>query len=156
LDLTALISEHGIYAGTFLYCLISGVVPVLNTEAFLVGVSLLAPRANLYAVWGLATAGHLGGKVLLYFVGQGAIHIPSRRIHRSLEKIRNKFSDFKRGVAATVFLSAFIAVPPFYPVTLLAGSVGVSLATYLLPAAVGLAARFGLLLFFPQAVKAIF
>lgn len=155
MELNSLIADYGIYTGSFVYCFLSAVIPVFNTEALLLGLSFLAPAAKPWLILVLASTAHMGGKTLLYFVGQGAVRVPFRRFREKLERMQERINGFRYGFAATSFLSAFAAIPPFYPYTLLAGSANVPFFTYFFPALAGISLRFALLIYFPHAVKSL-
>ena len=62
-----------LYAATFAMALVSGVVPfVINIEIYLVGVAALS-RAPAPAIVGLAVAGQMLAKTVLYQAGKGGL-----------------------------------------------------------------------------------
>lgn len=70
MDLTSVL---GLFGGSFAVGAVSGLVPLLNTEAYLLGVAALAPRETLLPVVLLTTAGQMASKSLLYVAGSGAL-----------------------------------------------------------------------------------
>lgn len=54
-----LLNLAGIYAGTFLFCALSGVIPLMNSELFLLYLGSTASAAQLPALVVLATLGHM-------------------------------------------------------------------------------------------------
>ena len=121
----------------------SGLVPVLNTEAYLLAVAALAPRQALPAAVVCVTAGQMAAKALLYRVGSGAA---SGRLLRgraeALARLEQRLAGARASAALVVFASAVVGVPPFYLVSVAAGSLRYSLARFLLVGAGGRLLRF--------------
>jgi hypothetical protein len=61
-----LLSLCGIYAGTFLFCALSGIVPLMNSELFLLYLGSIANHRQLPALLLLAAVGQMSAKILLY------------------------------------------------------------------------------------------
>ena len=63
----------GFLLGSFVVGLVSGLVPVVNTEAYLLAVAAFAPSDRLLPVIVLTTIGQMIAKSLLYLAGSGAM-----------------------------------------------------------------------------------
>lgn len=153
MDLSSWFGPEQLYAATFVVSFVSGFVPLINTEAYLLSVSTLASAAPALPVVVISTLGQMSAKLLLYLGGRGLIEMPRARRYETLDKLRHQL-ERRRGRRNTlIFLSAFLGFPPFYPVTILAGVVQVPLLDFLVPSLVGRLLRFGAIFLFPQLVR---
>jgi len=141
----------GLLLGSLAVGLVSGLVPVLNTEAYLLAVAAFAPSDRLLPVVLLTTLGQMMAKSLLYLAGSGVMS-PSFLGARAarLEEVKNRLETAPTGVAALVFASASAGWPPFYLVSLAAGSLRFSLARFLLIGGSGRLLRFAAVVAVPR------
>src|SRR4029453_1176973 len=70
MELTRLVGYCG---GSFAVGLVSGLVPAVNTEAYLLMIVALAPRGVAVPAVVLVTLGQMLAKALLYLAGTGAL-----------------------------------------------------------------------------------
>ena len=133
----------GFLVGSLVVGLVSGLVPVLNTEAYLLAVAAFAPSERLLPVIVLTTLGQMIAKSLLYLAGSGVMsqRFLGARAAR-LEEVKSRLETAPLGVAALVFASAAAGWPPFYLVSLAAGSLRWSLSRFLLVGGSGRLLRF--------------
>ena len=136
------LSTAALYAATFAFALVSGIVPfVLNIELYLLAVAALTDSPAVPIV-GLATAGQTVAKVILYLVGKGALNI--KWVKRSASsKAAEAFAKRPNGGLGVVALSAVIGFPPLYAVSLLAGTLRLPLAAFIVLITIGRVVRFG-------------
>jgi membrane protein YqaA with SNARE-associated domain len=136
----------GLFAGSLVFGAVSGLVPFLNTEAYLLAVAAFAPRDRLLPVVVLTTLGQMIAKSLLYLAGSGVMspRFLGARAAR-LEELKARLERAPTGVAAVVFASAAAGWPPFYLVSLAAGSLRFSLARFVLVGGSGRLLRFAAL-----------
>ena len=139
---------------TFLVCLGSAIVPLVNTEIYLLGVSALAGPAALPAVVLSATAGQMLGKSILYFAGTGVPLLPPR-FRQVAPALAARVAAHPGGATGVVLFSAFSGIPPFYGVSLVAGGLGWSFARFLLTGCCGRGLRFALVVTLPQLAKSV-
>lgn len=133
---------------TFGYCIISALVPLVNAEAYLLGVAALTHAPNVWTLAGCAAGGQMVGKVVYYLAGRGAVRLPRmmRRKQRPgrwaarLERWRERAEERPVYAAGLVLLSAFVGLPPFAAISVLAGVVRLP-AWLFVP--LGLAGRYG-------------
>jgi membrane protein YqaA with SNARE-associated domain len=94
----------------------------------------------------LTTLGQMVAKSLLYLAGSGAMssRFLGARAAR-LEEVKKRLESAPTGVAALVFASAAAGWPPFYLVSLAAGSLRYSLARFVLVGGSGRLLRFAAL-----------
>ena len=138
-----LAKAFGFLAGSFVVGLVSGLVPVVNTEAYLLAVAAFAPSDRLLPVIVLTTVGQMIAKSLLYLAGSGVMgsRFLGARAAR-LDEVKSRLERAPTGVAALVFASATAGWPPFYLVSLAAGSLRYSLARFVLVGGSGRLVRF--------------
>lgn len=123
----------------------SALIPLINIEAAL---ALAATRDGLAftVIAAGAAVGQIAGKVVWYYAGASSTSIPTIRKklenpkwQASLEKWRSRTQGRPWTTAGLLFLSAFIGLPPYAVMAVLAGVLRVSMPVFL---AVGLVGRF--------------
>ena len=150
-----LVNLAGIYAGTFLFCALSGVIPVMNSELFMLYLGSTADRSQFPFLVVLATAGHMGAKCLLYYAGCGVLRLPSGRGRDTIEALRKRLSAGRRAAGGVTFVSALTGLPSFYAVSVIAGTLGWPFSRFLLWGVAGRLLRFSALLFLPGLLKGV-
>ena len=139
----------GLLTSTFLVCLGSAIVPFVNAELYLLGVSALAPQGALPAVVLAATVGQMAGKSVLYCAGRGASFLPAR--WRQLPPgVQERLAASRLGASGLVLTSACLGLPPFFAVTLLAGTLGWSFPRFLAAGTLGRTVRFAAVVALPR------
>ena len=149
-----LLSLVGIYAGTFLVCAISGLVPLVNAEMFMLYVGSIASRPQFPVLILLAALGQMAAKIVLYQAGRGVLKLPLGRAQAKIEALRERLSKSGKTDGVT-FLSAVTGLPSFYGISVLAGTFGWSLPRFLAIGVVGRMLHFAGLLLLPALVKGI-
>lgn len=136
-----LLAALGLYGGTVVVCFIAGLVPLVNAEVFLVGVSMFAitSPAQLPLVAACAAVGQMTAKVMLYYAGMGMFELPRGRFRERLERARSKIERWQRRPYLIYAVSASVGLPPFYLVSLAAGALRIGFRAF---CAIGLAGRF--------------
>lgn len=148
MDLTLTLGFSG---GSLVVGVVSGLVPVVNTEAYLLALAALAPRDALLPAVALTTLGQMVAKWLLYLAGSGAVgpRLLGNRAAR-LGALKKRLERAPTGASAVVFASAVTGLPPFYLVSLAAGSLRFSLARFLLVGGSGRLLRFAAVVAVPR------
>jgi membrane protein YqaA with SNARE-associated domain len=152
MDFASWFGTEQLYTATFLVSFVSGFVPLINAEAYLLSVASLSSAPALPVVL-IATLGQMAAKLILYLGGRGLLKLPRARSYESLEKLRLQLERRRGRTDTLIFLSAFLGLPPFYAVTILAGVVQVPLLDFLLPSLLGRLLRFGAIFLFPQLLR---
>jgi membrane protein YqaA with SNARE-associated domain len=133
-----------------------GLVPFINVEAWLLGVSAICPSAALVPVVLAASLGQVAAKAVLYRVGGGA---PLGQISRPpgsrLAAAVRRLEEATAHGTAVVFVSALTGVPPFYLVSVAAGVVHFRFPRFLALALVGRGLRFTLVFLLPRVASAL-
>jgi membrane protein YqaA with SNARE-associated domain len=148
-----LLTNIGLYGGTYLVCLISGFIPVVNAELFLIWISLTLSKVEYVPILLLATSGQMTAKVLMFLSGKGVIHISKKRYEKKIAEIEAKMKKWENKIDIFIFLSAFTGFPPFYVVAVLSGMTRVNLLRFCIAGFLGRALRFGLVMYFPHLFK---
>lgn len=137
----------GIYLATLIIAVLSGLVPLVNGELYLVAAVLLvgAPAPAL-ALALLVAVGQMIAKVVLYYTARGASELGrATRLGAKLERARALAHRWRRKPLTVLFASAVTGLPPFYLVSLLAGVLEIRIGTFLLLGTAGRVLRFGAL-----------
>lgn len=135
-----------IYAWCYLLLVGSALFPWMNSEVIMLSLSVLIPSSLGQAVLvACGTAGQMTGNSTLYWAGRGVVRFP--RMERKMESWRQKLSHRQLGGMAVLFLSSTVGIPPFYPLSLLAGSLQIRFARFVVIGACGRFLRYGALVF---------
>lgn len=126
--------------------IVSALVPWVNAEVILLGYVAQAPTQS--AVIGfilIATVGQMLGKCVLYWTSRGTLQhsFKSGRIAQSFERIRNSLAGHPSRAVGIVLLSSTVGLPPFYLVTMAAGTLRVNFQLFVAAGSVGRLIRFG-------------
>lgn len=151
-----LISHYGIHLTTFVVCVVSGFVPVVNAEIYLVTVSALSSKSAIIYLIFISGAGQMIAKTIMYLTGKGSLNLPFKRRNGKLEEVQKKFKKWENKTSLFIFLSASTGFPPFYFVSILAGMLKFNFKMFLIFGFIGRALRFSLVILFPQLLKGIF
>ncbi|WP_028648413.1 membrane protein [Nocardiopsis sp. CNT312] len=143
----------------FAVALLSGLVPVLNIEVYLVGAAVAVDSGPLLgtAMAVAAGAGQTLGKLPYYYAGRGTLSL--RWMHRRKNdpgRWSERVARWRRSAearplwgAGLVALSSFASVPPFMAVCVLAGTVRMNVVVFSAITMVTRTARFLLLVLAP-------
>lgn len=134
----------GIYLATLIVSVLSGLLPLVNGELYLIAAILVAHDPTIALVLAVIVAiGQMIAKIGLYYAARGATELGKKtRLARSLVKARALVERWEGKPLTLLFVSAVIGLPPFYLVSLLAGIVGIRFRTFLLLGIVGRVIRF--------------
>ena len=130
----------GIYGGTFVVSLLSGLIPLVNAEVFLVGLVRLAVQgpSQLSGIVVAAATGQMVAKIGLYYAGQGLLELPRGRHRQKIEAVRRKLERWQTKPYLIYAISSVVGLPPFYLTVLAAGAMKIRFRAFL---AIGLAGR---------------
>lgn len=136
------------YAVSVVVSIVSGLVPVVNIEAYLVSVALLAPQAGWPIVM-IATLGQMVAKYVLYVSGRDGLRPRAGRYTARLENVGRQMREHRLGTFSVVALSALLGVPPFYAVSVMAGVLRLPLPRFMVVAGVCRVVRFAAVFYAP-------
>ena len=133
------------FAASFAVAILSGLVPVINAEIYLVGVVLAVggiPEALLLAL--IVALGQMVAKVFMYQAALRATNLGKRspRLEPKIQKARAYVEKWRSKPLSITFVSATIGLPPFYLVALVAGMLEVPFRAFFVVGLVGRTLRF--------------
>jgi membrane protein YqaA with SNARE-associated domain len=142
-----LLAMLGIYGGTFVVSIIAGLVPLVNSEIFLVALVRLAVdrSSQLPAIVIAAATGQMVAKIGLYHAGRGMLDLPRGRYKAKIETVRHKLEQWKTRPYFIYAISSVVGVPPFYLTVLAAGAMKIRFAAFLVIGLAGRLVRFAVL-----------
>lgn len=151
-----IISNYGLYSGTYIICFISGFIPIVNAEIFLIIVSSLITKSLFLPVLLLATLGQMTAKTVLFFSGMGVIKLSLKRFENKINDTMVKIKNWGSKVDLLIFISAFTGFPPFYIITIASGMIRHKLYRFFICGFTGRLLRFGIVMLFPQIFEQLF
>lgn len=129
----SIVEAVGIYAATLIVGVLSGLIPIINGELFMLGaIRLLAddlPGALAVAV--LMAIGQMIAKIVLYQAARKATDLGTGRFATKLRDARKRVEKWRDKPLLITFVSAVFGLPPFYLVTLVAGILEVRFVAFL-------------------------
>jgi membrane protein YqaA with SNARE-associated domain len=156
MDFEALIARYGLYLTTYIVAVISGFVPVVNVEVFLVWVAALTPRSQAVGITLLATLGQMTAKTIMYLAAAGVLKISVKKPGKKLQAVQMKMAAWQHRMGLFLFSSASLGVPPFYVVSIASGICRVPIAVFLIWGLAGRLIRFAVTVFLPHLLKGLF
>jgi membrane protein YqaA with SNARE-associated domain len=138
---------------TFFVAVLSALVPLVNSEAYLATVGALVDRYGLWPVSFVAALGQTFGKAIWYEIGRQSMHwsyiqkkIQQPKWQQQYEKARVRAESHLLGAATLVFLSATLGFPPMAVIAVVAGQLGFHRWVFYTTTLVGRTLRFAALL----------
>jgi membrane protein YqaA with SNARE-associated domain len=153
LQAEAALTPLGLYLVTYLVCFVSGLVPLVNTEAYLLSVSAISRPASALPLTLAAALGQMTAKTLIYCSGRGLLRLPTGRYRARIDSTQARLDANRGHAGAFMFVSAFAGLPPFYLVSFVAGTLRLRAAYFVVAGLLGRFLRFGLLVLLPQLVR---
>lgn len=135
-----------LFGGAF----VSSLLPLANAELMLLGAIALAPPGLDLALALIVTVGQMSGKVILYRAGRDIGGWGRKRSGPRVERLIARLQRKPEMVNTTFMASAFSGLPPFYLMTLAAGTLGVRTRTFLVLGSLGRFLRFSLIVLSPR------
>ncbi|MDT0304645.1 VTT domain-containing protein [Streptomonospora wellingtoniae] len=140
----------------FLVGAASALFPVINVELYLVGMGALGGGVLAFVAVA-AGIGQTVGKIAYYYIGRGALNVPwlkrrartPQRWTARVERWRAKAEGRPWWTVGLVAVSSFASIPPFMVVAVLAGTLRMPLASFVLVTFATRTARFALLVYAP-------
>ena len=139
--------------GTFLFSIASALVPTLNVEAYLAAVAI---KAHDLSDWQLAAVGGAGqsvGKIIWYFAGIHSLKVRWIRQKMETEKWQLSYDRWHERIVgrpvlagAICFTSAVTGFPPLAVIAVLAGTLRMNFAVFIVTVFIGRTIRFWLVL----------
>jgi membrane protein YqaA with SNARE-associated domain len=137
---------------TLVVSVLSGLIPIIHIETYLVAVAALTPSAA-WPVILITTFGQMLAKVGLYYGGRHGLRPRAGRFKGKLERAELALRKHRAGPDMVILASAFSGFPPFYGVSVMAGVLELSLTRFLLVATPARLLRFAAVFFAPRLLK---
>jgi membrane protein YqaA with SNARE-associated domain len=148
-------STLAILAATYGYCVLSGLLPFVNAELYLLAASAAVSREMALGVVIAGTLGQMTAKVAMYLAGRGMVKLPGARLQRMVAEAEAWAARRPNMGGGLIFVSASTGFPPFYIMSIACGVVRTNLAQFATVGFVGRFLRFGIVVLFPQIAKAL-
>lgn len=134
----------GIYLATLIISVLSGLIPVVNGELYLIAAIIVANDPVVALILAVIVAiGQMLAKIVLYYAARGATQLGrTTRFGAKLEKAQALIERWRNKPLTLLFVSAVTGLPPFYLVSLLAGVVGIRFPVFLFLGLLGRVIRF--------------
>jgi membrane protein YqaA with SNARE-associated domain len=138
----------GLAGATLVAGVLSGLIPVVNGELYLVGAVLLTGDVwSALALAVLLSIGQMIAKAILYQAARKATTAAvtgtkKGRIATKLEQARERVAKWKNKPLTILFLSSTTGLPPLYLVTLVAGMMEIRFRTFMIIGITGRIIRF--------------
>jgi membrane protein YqaA with SNARE-associated domain len=144
----------GLYAGTLVVCFLAGLIPLINAEVYLVGISIWAVKRpeQLPAIVILAALGQMIAKVILYYAGMGMFELPKGKWRDRIERARKYLDRWQKQPYLVYAASASLGLPPLYLTTFAAGAMRINFSLFCLIGFTGRVLRFAVLVAIPWIV----
>jgi len=150
ITLENLIAYFGLYAGTFVLCFVSGFIPLINTELYLLILVSTMHQSGFVWIALVAAAGQMAAKIITYFAGKGVIHLSLKKYQNKIQATQARMERWKSRINLFLFFSAFSGFPPYYVVSIVAGMTRINFWGFLITGLLGRGLRFWLMMLFPQ------
>jgi membrane protein YqaA with SNARE-associated domain len=142
--------DPGYFVSSLGVGIVSGLVPFVNIEVYIVGMATLTQAPPLAIILS-TTLGQMIAKAILYQVGRGALDLPwllraKEKVHKASESLHRH----EKGADAVVLLSAITGVPPFYGVSIAAGMLEMSFFSFMAIGTFGRILRFAAVFYLPR------
>ena len=128
----------GIYAATYLVCLVGGFVPIVNAEMYFATMGAISERAVIVPLVVVGTLGQMTAKTAIFLAGRGLLRLPVARDSERMRVVLARARSWRGPIELFVFVSAVAGIPPFYIVSLLGGTLDLSVPRFI---AVGFTGR---------------
>lgn len=137
------VATLGIYAATLVVATLSGLIPVVNAELYLIGVAIATNDPWLAVILGLIVAlGQMIGKALIYQASRGASNFAAKKRAGSIHRARALVERWRDKPLILTFVSATAGLPPFFIVSILAGLLEIRFRSFLILGFAGRSVRF--------------
>lgn len=127
----------------------SALLPLINIEAYLVGLAALSSDTRIWVLASIGGAGQMLGKLVWYYLGANAVRwgwirrkVEKPKAKAKLELWRERTHERPLLGAVVLFLSAAAGVPPLAVIAVLAGQLRMSLTLFVVVVFVGRTLRF--------------
>lgn len=134
-----------VLGGLLVASAVSGVVPLVNAELLVVTAAAALPAIAMPLVAVASTLGQMSTKFTLFALARWAPSRLPETARRRLDRASGPLAARGGAVWSLVFASAATGIPPFYGVSLAAGTLGIRPFSFITGGSCGRLVRFGAL-----------
>lgn len=142
-------------ATTFAVCVAGAIIPIINTEIYLLSAAALSPPSYFAPLVIAATLGQMTGKVAMFYGGRGVLHIKHERVRKGVARLRAMLEHRPWTSRAVLFSSATIGLPPLYVMSVACGTIGMGVVTFFTIGTVGRLIHFAAVALLPQYIRTL-
>jgi membrane protein YqaA with SNARE-associated domain len=135
----------------------SALLPLINIEAYLVGVAVVAGTEHLWLLAAVAGLGQMLGKVVWYHLGANALRwgwvrkkVETPKAQAKIELWRQRTQDRPLAGAALLMLSGVVGFPPLAIMAVLAGQLRMNFLLFVVVTFASRTLRFAFFLYFGE------
>ena len=141
-------------AGYYGLAIASAVLPLVNGELLMLSaIPLAGSRPALAALVLAVSAGQMTGKTAAYWMSRSSTRAHSPRLQRALDRWRERLERRPGSALLMTFVSALVGVPPFFVVSIAAGTLRVAFGRFLAVGSAGRLIHFALVAFIPELLR---
>jgi membrane protein YqaA with SNARE-associated domain len=140
---------------TFAVCVAGAIIPVINTEIYLLSAVALSPPAYAPPLVVMATLGQMTGKVAMFYGGKGVLRVRHDRVRNGVARLRAMLEHRPWTSRAVLFSSATVGLPPLYVMSVACGTIGMSIVTFFVIGTAGRLIHFAAVAFLPRFVRGL-
>lgn len=138
---------------TFAVCVAGSIVPLINTEIYLISAVALSPSSYVAPLVVAAALGQMAGKVVMYYAGRGVVRLPSERVRTRMVAMQARLQSRPRAGEAVLLASATVGLPPLYVVAIACGAVRMNLLSFIVIGTVGRLIHFAAVAALPELAR---
>ena len=139
--------------GYYALAVVSALVPWVNAEVLMLSaIPQARSPVQLALLVSLVTLGQMTGKATMYWIARKAVRPQSARLQQVIDRWREPLERRPQLALGVMLLSATFGLPPFYIITLAAGTFQIAFGRFLAVGTVGRLLHFAVLAFVPQLV----
>jgi membrane protein YqaA with SNARE-associated domain len=142
--------------GYFVLAVVSAVVPWVNAEVLMLSAVPWASPPLLLALVVSVTLGQMAGKSVVFWLSRRAGARARSEPHPLLGRWRERLESKPRSATVLTFVSSLVGFPPFFLVSIAAGTFGMTFGRFLAAGTAGRAAHFAVVAFAPELIRRMF
>ena len=131
-------------------CLAGSLIPVLNSEVFVLGLAAVAPPGLATAIVLCAASGQMAGKIVWYLGGRGSIRITKAKDDPRVASTLARLETHRRSGSWLLLASASTGLPPLLALSVACGIADFGLRRFVALGLVGRVLRFGAVVQLPH------
>ena len=141
-------------AGYYAIGILSAVMPWVNAEILMLSaIPVAGSRQALAALVLAVSAGQMTGKAGAYWMSRRSARPQSPRVQQALDRWRTRLERRPASALLITFVSALVGFPPFFVVSMAAGTLKVAFGQFMAIGSAGRLIHFALVAFLPELLR---